>query len=373
MTDHSHTNQSDTTVPSAVQSAGTPSAAAIALGSDGEIVSVVARNLANPRGFTWGPDGDLYVALAGDGQTEPAGDELQATNRPEASPSVVRIVDGEAIPVVIGLPSTQDPYGDVMGPVDVGFLGDQLYVLQDAAGDVPDVGLLYPNGLYTVDRGENVRVVSSVTAYVGLNPAENIYHVVPLGEPFAMVPDQDETGFWVVDANQGLVLHIQPSGTVRVVADVSLDHPVPTAIALAPDGGVYVGFLGSGAHLDGTSKVIKVTPDGQVSDFWTGLTMVTGLFSGPDGTLYALEMSTGNTADPPNIYPNTGRLVRQTGSANLDVVVTGLNFPISMDLGADGGIYISTPAIATDGKPGGIIRINPVAGEPIAVPADLLD
>ena len=373
MTDHSHSNQPESASPQTGQSAATPSAEAFALGADEEIVSVVARNLANPRGFTWGPDGTLYVALAGDGLTAPAGDALQATNRPEAPPSVVRIEDGEAIPVVVGLPSTQDPYGDVMGPVDVGFLGDQLYVLQDAAGDVPDVGLLYPNGLYTVDRGETPRLVSSSTAYVGLNPAENIYHVVPLGEPFAMVADQDGTGFWVVDANQGLVLHISPSGTVREVADVSLNHPVPTAITLAPDGGVYVGFLGSGAHLDGTSKVIKVTPDGEVSDFWTGLTMVTGLFVGPDGTLHALEMSTGNTEDPPNIYPNTGRIVRQTGSANLDVLVTGLNYPISMALGADGGIYISGPAMATDGRAGGIIRINPVAGEPIAVPADLLD
>jgi hypothetical protein len=188
-----------------------------------------------------------------------------------------------------------------------------------------------------------------------------------------MVPDQDGLGFWVLDANQGLVLHIQPNGTVRPVADVSEGHPVPTAITQAPDGGVYVGFLSSGAHLDGTSKVIKVTPDGEVSDFWTGLTMVTGLFVGPDGTLHALEMSTGNTEDPPNIYPNTGRVVRQIGSANLEEVVTGLNFPISMKLGPDGAIYISTPAIATDGKPGGIIRINPVAGEPIAVPSDLLN
>jgi hypothetical protein len=238
---------------------------------------------------------------------------------------------------------------------------------------VEDVGLLYPNGLYAVDRGTDVRLVSSVTAFVGLNPAENLYHVVPLGEPFAMVPDEDGEGFWVVDANQGLVLHILPAGTVRVVADVSLNHPVPTAIARAPGGGVYVGFLGSGAHLDGTSKVVKVTPDGEVSDFWTGLTMVTGLFVAPDGTLYALEMSTGNTEEPPNIYPNTGRIVRQTGGANLDVVATGLNFPISMKLGPDGAIYVSGPAIAADGKPGGIIRIDPIAGEPIAVPGDLLD
>jgi hypothetical protein len=376
MTVHDHSSHEQPTAGTPSSEAATPAAGADAAGVadalDGEI-EIVATNQANPRGFTWGPDGALYVALAGDGQTPPAGDQLEPPPRPDAPPSVVRIMNGEVTPVAHGLPSTQDPYGDVMGPADVGFLGDQLYILQDAAGGIENVGLQYPNGLYAVDRGDSTRMVSSVTTFVSLNPAEHLYHVVPLGEPFAMVADEDERGFWVVDANQGLVLHILPEGTLRVVADVSLDHPVPTAIARAPDGGVFVGFLESGAHLDGTSKVIKVTPDGAVSDFWTGLTMVTGLFVAPDGTLHALEMSTGNTEEPPNIYPHTGRVVRQTGGANLEEVVTGLNFPISMDLGPDGGIYISLPAIAAEGEVGSIIRVSAASGEPMAVPRELME
>jgi hypothetical protein len=211
-------------------------------------------------------------------------------------------------------------------------------------------------------------MVSSVTVFVGQHPAENLYHVVSLGEPFAMVADEEGTGFWVLDANQGLVLRITPDGELRVIADISLNHPVPTAIARTPDGGVYVGFLGPGPHLDGESKVIKVLPDGTVYDYWTGLTMVTGLFTTPDGTLYALDMSTGNTAEPPNIYPNTGRIVRQTGPTSLEEVVTGLNYPISMDLGPDGGIYVSLPAIAPEGEKGSIIRISLAEGETIAMP-----
>src|SRR5215204_3613862 len=37
---------------------------------------VVASGLTNPRGFTWGADGTLYVALAGNGGTSPAVGEL---------------------------------------------------------------------------------------------------------------------------------------------------------------------------------------------------------------------------------------------------------------------------------------------------------
>lgn len=346
----------------------TPAAPLATPDAIGEELSVVATGLDHPRGFAWGPDGALYVALAGDGETMPAGDAYEPPARPDAPPSVVRIENGEVTPVVYGLPSTKDPYGDVMGPADVAFLGDQLYILQDAAGEVEDVGLAFPNGLYAAERADDSRMVSSVTVFVAAHPAENKYHFVPLGEPFAMVPDEDGEGLWVVDANQGLVLHILPEGTITVVADVSLNHPVPTAIALAPGGGVYVGFLGAGPHLDGEQKVVRVLPNGDVYDFWTGLAMVTGLFSAPDGTLYALDMSSGNTSDPPNIYPHTGRIVRQTGPDSFEEVVTGLNYPISMGLGPDGAIYVSLPAIAEEGEKGSIIRINPVGGEPIAVP-----
>lgn len=352
---------------------GTPAGASA---SDlGEII-VAATGLANPRGFAWGPDGEFYVALAGSGGT-------QITTSTDASPedqvlgptmtgttaSVVQIIDGCGVPVVTGLPSTQDPYGDVQGPVDVAMLDGELYILQDATGGYEAVGPDFPNGLYARNPDGSVRLVSDLSTYVAADPASNLYHVLELGEPFAMVPWNG--GFLVVDANQGLLLRVETTGTVGVLADISEGHPVPTAIALAPDGGVYVGFLTSSPHIDGTSKVIKVEPDGTVSDFWTGLTTVTGLAVTPDGTLYALEMATGNQTTEPNILPNTGRLVRQTGPATLDVVVDGMDFPISMALGPDNGLYVSMPAIATDGELGGIVRIDPTLAGPVTMPAGL--
>ena len=342
----------------------------------GEIV-VAATGLQNPRGFTWGPDGDLYVALAGSGGTQittsddaSPEDQVVGPTLTGASASVVRIVDGCGEPVVTGLPSTQDPYGDVQGPVGVGFLNDDLYILQDATGGYEAVGPDFPNGLYVRTPDGSVRLVCDLTTYVAIDPASNLYHVLELGEPFAMVPWNG--GFLVIDANQGLVLQVATSGTVSVLADVSKGHPVPTAIALAPDGGAYVGFLTAAPHEDGTSKVVKVEPNGMVRDFWTGLTTVTGLAVTPDGTLYALEMATGNHIDSePNMFPNTGRLVRQTGPASLEVVVEGLDFPISMALGPDNGLYVAMPAIATDGELGGIVRIDPTLAGPVTMPTGL--
>ncbi len=354
----------------AIAAQATPGASPVA--RSGEI-TVVASGLAFPRGFIWGPDGLLYVALAGDGESPPPPPgATTAPPRPDAPPSVVRIeADGSVTPVAHGLPSTKDPYEEVMGPVDVAFYNDQLYVLQDASGGNHDpgieaVGLDWPNGLYGVEPDGSVRLVSSGMVYVDTHPPENKYHFIDLGEPFAMVADDE--GFWIVDANRGLLIHTLPEGTSRTIADLSLNHPVPTAIAHSPDGGFYVGYLGPGPHTDGEQKVVKVTRDGLVSDYLTGLAMVTGIAVGPDGVLYALDMSTGNTADPPNIYPNTGRIVRQTGPSTFDEVVTGLDYPISMGFGPDGGLYVSLPAISTNPTAGSIIRIDAASGVTLRMP-----
>lgn len=330
-------------------------------------VTVVASGLAYPRGFTWGPDGLLYVALAGDGESPQPADGISAPPRPGAPPSVVRIEeDGSVTPVAHGLPSTKDPYGEVMGPVDVAFHDDQLYVLQDASGGIAAVGLDWPNGLYAVEPDGSMRLVSSETVFVRTHPPEHPAHLIELGEPFAMVADDD--GLWIVDANRGLLIHTLPDGTSRTIADLSLGHPVPTAIAHAPDGGFYVGYLGPGPHTDGEQKIVKVTRDGLVSDYLTGLAMVTGIAVGADGVLYALDMATGNTPDPPNIYPNTGRVVRQTGPSTFDDVVTGLDYPISMGFGPDGGLYVSLPAISTTADAGSIVRIDAASGEAFHLP-----
>jgi plastocyanin len=365
----------------AVALAGVPLAASVgrtgaSRAPDG--ITVVASGLANPRGFEWDRHGDLYVALAGTGGTKIT---TSSSSSPEETivgatlsgqtASVVRIMEGCGVAVAEGLPSTQDPFGDVQGPVDVGFIDDQLYILQDATGGYEAVGRDFPNGLYTLDPDASIRLINDGTAYVAAQPASHLYHVLELGEPFAMV--EIDGDFWVVDANQGLLLRVELSGATHLVADLSLGHPVPTAIAAAPGGGVFVGFLTAAPHLDGTAKVVRVTPDGEVTDYWTGLTAVTGLATTGDGTLYALEMATGNQTTQPNMFPNTGKLVRQTGPGSKADVVTELDFPISLAVGPDGGFYISAPAFSTQDERGGILRVDPSVEGPIAMPANMFD
>src|SRR5215212_3612038 len=84
--------------PSASPSAGAP--------------PVVASGLTNPRGMTWGADGTLFVATAGNGGTSPAvGDPLPPPGGPGAvggpSAAVARIgPEGCPVAVATGLPSS---------------------------------------------------------------------------------------------------------------------------------------------------------------------------------------------------------------------------------------------------------------------------
>jgi plastocyanin/sugar lactone lactonase YvrE len=321
----------------------------------------VASALSNPRGMVWDADGNLYVAQSGTGET--------ATSVGVAG-SVVKIEKGCAVPVASGLPSSFDPFRDVMGPEDITILDEQLYVVQGATGPLESMDPKTPNGVYRVDPGGKLTLIADLTSWLNNNPVENPPpDRNPLGEPFRILPDN--SSFWVVDSNSGEVDRVGLDGTVSRLADTSQVHHVVTALAPAPGGGVYIGYLEPAPHPDGASAVVKITADGQLDTVWSGLTAVTGIVVAPDGSLYASEMATGNETNE-GMRPNTGRVVRQTGPASLEEVVTGLNYPIDLEQGPDGDLYVAGPAYGGNDRDGWILKIEPSITTPYAVPADLM-
>jgi hypothetical protein len=341
-------------------------------------VTVVASGLTNPRGMTWGADGTLFVALAGNGGTSPAvGEPLPPPTGPEVgggpSAAVAQIgADGCPIALATGLPSSLDRIATVVGVSDVAILGDQLYALVAGGGGShgnPD----QPAGLYRILADGTFEVVVDLGAWVKANPIAHPAEVEPDGQWYAMEAAPDGSALWILEANGGQVVTVTPDGVVTRVADLSEGHPVPTGLALAPAGGVYVGFLTPAPFLDGTSRVDHVAPDGTVVTVWTGLTMVTGLAVAPDGTLYAAEMAIGDPAsasDPP-FQPFTGRIVRQTGPDSLEEVATGLLLPAHLTSGPDDGLYLALPAIGADDGEGFVLRLDPTTG-PLQLDAALL-
>ncbi len=346
-------------------------------------ITLFAGGLDNPRGFTWDSDGTMFVATAGTGGSV----EFTSATSNEATPipdfagttaSVVRIAVRDDVvtlgcPLVVasGLPSTRGMNGHDQGPADVALLGGQLYVLQDG-GDSAMLFPEFPNGVYAVNSDGTLTLVADIRDWIQRNPVAHLaYDQGPEGETFAMIAG--DSFLWVVESNSGQVLKVTPAGEISRVADLSEGHPVPTAIAPAPDGGVYVSFLTPAPYVDGSSKVVKVDPVGNVTTVWTGLTMVTGLAVTPAGDLYALEMSTGNDAQAPYVHPNSGRIVKQTGPSTLSVVVVGLDYPISMAAGPDGALYVSTPAFGADTDIGGIVRVDLSRSQPMTISPNIVE
>jgi hypothetical protein len=101
----------------------------------------IATGLTNPRGFTWGADGTLYVALAGSGGSAAATEQAPTSKiigpfSGGTTGAVAKIENGCPVAVATGLASTADGMGEVLGAEDVAFLGGQLYVSVDGGGPV---------------------------------------------------------------------------------------------------------------------------------------------------------------------------------------------------------------------------------------------
>jgi hypothetical protein len=317
-----------------------------------ERVTVVAAGLRNPRGFTFAADGALFVALAG---------------QPGPHAEVVRIEGGCPVVIAGGLPAYQIVFGAITGVADVAYLDGELYAL--LSGGDTDRGDA-PNGLYRLGDAGRAELVADISAFIREHPvAEKPRDYDTDGQPYAMLAMGD--AFWVTEGNSNQLLRVGLDGTVTRVADLSEGHPIPTGIAPAPSGGVYVAFFTPAPYAEGSAKVVAVAPDGAVTDVWTGLTLVTALAVGQDGTLYALEMATGHGDDPDAIAPGTGRVVRMTGPDAAAPVVTGLALPVAMDFGPDGALYVAGPTFGADERQGVILRVDLSDGQPIAVPPEL--
>ena len=344
---------------------------------DSGAVSIIASGLTNPRGVMWDAAGTLYVAQAGVGGDNPPTEDAPTQEavgpwQGGLSASVVRIEDECPVLLAGDLPSSGSAMGDFLGAEDLAILDDQLYASVDGGGAAHG-NAAQPSGIYRILANGTGELVADLSAWVRANPVAQIPpDLDPDAAGFSVVADQAAGMLWVVDPNSGQILSVSPDGSVARIADLSEGHPVPTGLALAPQGGVYVGYLTSVPFPNGTSRVVHVAPDGTVTEMMTGLTAVTDVAVGPDGTLYAVEMSTGNLDEPPFLVPGSGRVVRQSATGNLEEVVTGLMLPISLAFGPDGGLYVSLPAVGADHGEGAILRVDLTAA-PVEVTPNLME
>lgn len=331
--------------------------------STGGAIAVLAAGLDNPRGFAWGPDGTLYLALAGTGGETRIPVAEGFTGRIGLTSSVVTVADGCTAPVVQGLVSFlwEEP-GWVWGAMDVAVLNGELYVLVSGAGP-SNLSPSSFSGVFRIDDDGTMTLIGDVTTWLPDNPPA---FIPPDYGTDGSLFDLEAAGdaLLLSEAVGGQLLRVDPDGTISSVADLSEGHLVPTGIAVDDDGNAYVGFETTPPYEDGSSKVVKVTPDGAVSDHWTGLTAVTDVAFGPDGALYAAEMATGDPDAEPYLTPNSGRIVRMTGPDSQEPVVTEVPYPVGLGFDADGRLLFTAPAFQPDGGAGqgALLAVDPDAG-----------
>lgn len=339
---------------------------------------IVASGLNNPRGFTFGTDGALYVTEAGRGGTSDRC--IASPSQPSANlcygatGSVTRIHNGVSQRVVSGLPSIGLSNGNgSYGPQDIAFDSTgKPYVLVGFATNPAARDVVGVSDFAQLIRIDNLSEGGSWTNLADLGTYERLNN--PDGEdvvtnPYSFVI-KDNTAF-IVDAGANDLLRVGLDGSglateavfkSRIVTnpgtgnDISMQS-VPTSIVTGSDGAFYTGELTGFPFPKGAARVYKVTPDGKPKVYADGFTQIIDVAFDSQDNLYVLEYGTEPLSnDPSSILDRTGELIRVAPDGTRTTIASdGLISPNSIAIGPDNDIYISN--YATFAGNGEIIRI----------------
>jgi len=342
---------------------------------------VVATGLDNPRGLSFAPNGDLYVAEAGRGGNGACVQGPEGLACYGASGAVTRITSLATTPkqerVVTGLPSLAPPPSaenagqGALGPHDVSFQGAGNGWVTIGLGANPttrsQIGAAGSRlgRLVRIQPNGKARFGADVAGYeLRANPDQGLLDSNPYGvlaQPGkTIVADAGANALVAVAANGSMsTLAVFPTRLVQnPFAPPGVTIPmqaVPTTVVRGPDGAYYVGQLTGFPFPEGGANVYRVPAKGGTPEvFAEGFTNIIDIAFGPDGSLYVVELNANGllSGNP------TGAVIRiAPDKTRTTVASAGLVFPGGIAIGRDGALYVTNFSVLPGA--GQVVRIVP--------------
>ena len=326
---------------------------------------VVMSGLDNPRGLAFAPNGALYVTEAGRGGTGPC--LVSPIGEPRCAGrtgAVSRLWMGRQSRVLSGLESHAMPDGSsASGPNDISFNGvGGAYITMGLGGDgawKASLGAVIAATVIKMAASGQWKVVGDILRHeTTQNPAGGAIDTNPFGilaEPGSLL---------VADAGGNSLLSVAPNGRVSTLAVFPTQpnptpvgppniEAVPTAVARGPDGALYIGQLTGFPFVQGLAKIYRLLPGHDPVVHCGGFKAIMDLAFGPDGSLYVVENATGGLF----FAPGTGQLSRVAPDCSRTTVLSGLDRPTAVAIGADGAIYVTNHGVTAGA--GEVLMIAP--------------
>lgn len=306
---------------------------------------LVIGDLNTPRGIAFDDKGNLIVTVVGNGgslEMSAQGPDGQTAYKVGMSGEVRSIgTDGKSSSLITGLPSYASEQ-ETTGVYRAIPKGDSLWLVVSGSGP----GQYWADSVVELDAKSLMtkRVINLYPFEAANNPDGN--------EIDSNVSDiawgKDGTLYITYAGGNDLLSWTEKEGLKLVHA--WKDNPVPTAVEVADNGDLYLGFLGAG-----------IAPSAAKIEHWSGDTLVetfdkldavTDILL--DGThLYAVELFLMTDKGP-----GPGRVVSVTAQG-AQPIAEGLITPFGIAKSANGALYVSFGTVAfAPGMTGGVVKLK---------------
>jgi hypothetical protein len=297
---------------------------------------------------------------------------------------------GRTSPLLSKLPSvTEESIQEVTGPSAIAFAhGQEAIAIDDFLVNPNGSNRLLPKpfasafGTLRLISGRKTKIVN-IAAFaaahpqsafsLGTIPGETAYD----SDPYDVVAYR--SGWVLADAGANDLLYVSATGHVSMLArspavaeqlppgvlgnptPITVKaQPVPTSVAVGPDGALYVGLLRGVPSDPGTAYIYRVVPGHKPVIWARGLTSVTAIAFDHQGRLLATEFNTGGLLSPPTVHGALTRISRN-GRTVKTLPIPGLYQPTGVAVSSNGTVYVSNygdSSATGSGHPAEIVKIT---------------